>query len=104
MLNRRPPRFALVLVAAGFALVACVRLTKGGIVHVTGGVGSPCIEMDNTCVDSECNGTWTEGPCKVATDCSGYVDVDYGEQPLGPNKRCIKGLCYQVGRCSTDHS
>lgn len=97
MSNRRCLRFALVVVAAGFALFACVHVTRGDI-------GSPCVKTEKTCIDSYCNGTWTEGPCKVATDCRGYIDVDYGDQPLGPNKRCIKGLCYQVGTCSTDHS
>ncbi len=89
-------RSAILGLIAFSLLVAC----GGGL----GSLGTPCAS-DATCTDSFCDGSLDEeSRCKEASDCPGYVNVNYGARPLGPNKKCINGRCRQVGRCSNNHS
>jgi hypothetical protein len=79
-------------------------LVSSALLACKAGIGAPCTS-DVGCSDSYCNGAWPEhADCKVDSDCPGYIEVRGGSRDIAPNKRCVDGVCHQVGRCERDHS
>jgi hypothetical protein len=101
------PAFVASIVSLFVVVAACGG--RAGAVETGRGQGGGNIDAACTtnadCTQSYCNGTWVEGgSCKSSSDCAGYVAAAGGYQPPAPNKRCIDGVCHQVGSCSNDHS